>query len=103
MCKRQLKSNIENTITVKLTPKWATVNFDLWKIPYKLKRTKVEDSNILHNLFKQYDDKAKQSYYSIGLASGEFHIPTKNVGNFLTELKEILTDLDNIEPIKVEW
>ena len=100
-CEQRLKQRIEKTVkVVKQTKLRGTVDFDLFKIGYVMKPTTPDK---LHSLYLRYAD-SKSSYIMGCKTNGCFYnMPISNFEVFVKELKETLTNLDNLEAYKREW
>ena len=100
-CEQLLKQRIEKTIkVVKRTKLRGTVDFDLFKIGYVMKPTTAEELRLLYLHYA--DDK---SSYIMGCKTNAcfYNMPINTLMYFVTELKETLTNLDNLEAYKREW
>jgi hypothetical protein len=100
-CEQKLKEHIESHVKkVKETKQRGTVDFDIFNVGYIMKPSTADK---VITLYQQYAD--KKSHYCMGReTNGTFYdLPKENIDKFIIGLKEILTNLDNLATLKVEW
>ena len=100
-CEERLKKHIGSHIKiVKETRRRGTVDFDLFSVGYIMKPSTADK---IIALYLQYAD--QKSHYIIGKeTNGIFYdLPKENVDKFINRLKEILSNFNNLDKLKIEW